>query len=104
MTTKNLNGDLLDTLNSVSEFLDNYVDVVDGDCGEPRPNKAMSLKGEVDRAYARLERDIEAAKNAKPRTEEEKLKALECALAFSTPPCLRRKAAIAVLYTLEERP
>lgn len=35
-------------LERVSEFLDGYCDVVDGDYGEPRPNQAMSLKREVD--------------------------------------------------------
>lgn len=44
--------DLLALLEEVSEFLDNYVDVVDGPGGEDgpdqRPNRAMSLKMEVD--------------------------------------------------------
>lgn len=39
---------VLDLLNDVSDFLDNYVDVLDGDYGEPRPNRAMSLKARVD--------------------------------------------------------
>lgn len=43
---------LNDLLIEVSEFLDNYVDVVDGPGGEDgpdvRPNKAMSLKQRVD--------------------------------------------------------
>jgi len=37
-----------DILQEVSEFLDNYVDVLDGDYGDPRPNNAMSLKQRVD--------------------------------------------------------
>ncbi len=104
--TKNLQGDLLDTLNSVSEFLDNYVDVVDGDYETgPRPNKAMCLKAEVDREYARLERTIEAEKLSRPRTEAEKVvvicKAIEeCkAVGVST-----RAMAHTILYALEERP
>ena len=40
--------DLVDLLAEVSEFLDNYVDVVDGAYGEPAPNRAMSLKQRVD--------------------------------------------------------
>jgi hypothetical protein len=46
--TLNRLPELIDVLNSVTEFLDNYVDVVDGDYGEPRPNRAMSLKASVD--------------------------------------------------------
>lgn len=38
----------LDLLMEVSEFLDNYVDVLDGDYGEPRPNRAMNLKSRID--------------------------------------------------------
>jgi hypothetical protein len=40
--------EIVDLLCEVSDFLDNYVDVLDGDYGEPRPNKAMSLKARVD--------------------------------------------------------
>ena len=47
---------LIDLLVSVDEFLDNYVDVVDGDYGEPRPNRAMSLQGDVREALDLLER------------------------------------------------
>jgi len=50
-----MSADLLDTLVRVSEFLDNYVDVEDGDYGQPRPNRAMSLKQDVDREIDELE-------------------------------------------------
>lgn len=49
-------GELLDTLVECSEFLDNYVDVLDGDYGEPRPNRAMSLHSRVESAIAIVER------------------------------------------------
>ncbi len=39
-----LGGMLLDVL----EYLDNYVDVVDGDYGQPAPNKAMRLVQEIE--------------------------------------------------------
>ena len=48
--------DLYDLLVRVSDFLDNYVDVVDGDYGEVRPNRAMSLQSEVEDAIAAIER------------------------------------------------
>ncbi len=104
MTTKNLHGDLLDTLVSVSEFLDNYVDVVDGDYGEPRPNSAMSLKGEVDRSIERLERDIKALAEARPRTEAEKLSVIKKAIIEGSDHDLDFDTiARTVLYALEER-
>jgi len=41
-------GEVLDTLTECAEFLDNYVDVVDGDYGEPAPNKAMRVRSHVE--------------------------------------------------------
>ena len=121
MTTKNLQGDLLDTLNSVSEFLDNYVDVVDGDYGEPRPNAAMSLKSEVDEAFERLERDIKAQTIATSHTEEEKLERILKVIRGKMNPVWEnpeggladiivqgegwmRGVALGILYALEEKP
>ena len=37
----------LDTLERCAELLDDYSDVTDGDYGEPRPNRAMSLLNDV---------------------------------------------------------
>ena len=37
-------------LEQCAEFLEPYVDVVDGDYGEPEPNKAMSLLSEINAA------------------------------------------------------
>ncbi len=48
---------LIDLLVRVDEFLDNYIDVLDGDYGEPRPNRAMSLQQDVQAAIALLERE-----------------------------------------------
>lgn len=39
---------MAELLERVSEFLDGQSDVVDGDQGGPTPNRAMSLKREVD--------------------------------------------------------
>lgn len=47
---------MLSALHEVSEYLDGFVDVVDGDYGEQWPNKAMSLKAEVDDAISLAER------------------------------------------------
>lgn len=47
--------DMLAALHEVSEYLDGVADVVDGDDGQPAPNKAMRLKSEVDAAIARAE-------------------------------------------------
>lgn len=37
-----------DLLDDVREFLDGYIDVTDGDYGEPRPNAAMQLASRID--------------------------------------------------------
>lgn len=42
-----------DLLDRIEEFLDNYVDVNDGDDGRPVPNRAMSLLSDVQDARAR---------------------------------------------------
>lgn len=38
---------LEDLLERCAEFIDGYVDVVDGDYGQPEPNKAMRLMAEI---------------------------------------------------------
>lgn len=48
-------GALLDVLVEVSERLDNYVDTVDGDYGQPAPNWAMSLQARVDALTEQVE-------------------------------------------------
>lgn len=40
-------------LQSCREFVDGYVDVVDGDYGEPAPNKSMRLASEIDEVLPR---------------------------------------------------
>ena len=49
--------DLLDLLVRVHELLDDYSDVVDGADGQPRPNRAMALKADVEAAIEALERE-----------------------------------------------
>ena len=49
-------AEVRDLLYEVSEFLDNYVDVLDGDEGHPRPNKAMRLVSEIEIVIERLKR------------------------------------------------
>ena len=41
---------LTDLLTELAEYLDDRADVVDGDGGEPRPNKAMYLLQDVEEA------------------------------------------------------
>jgi hypothetical protein len=50
MLTEKQMVDVVEAVNAAYDFLDGYVDVVDGSYGEPAPNKAMSLQqclGEV---------------------------------------------------------
>lgn len=50
-----MSPDDIEILHEISEFLDSYSDVVDGDYGESDPNKAMSLQQKVDDLISRLE-------------------------------------------------
>jgi hypothetical protein len=47
---------LLEVLQDVREFLDGQIDVVDGDYGEPAPNKAMRLAQRIDEALGEVEK------------------------------------------------
>jgi hypothetical protein len=49
--------EMFDALTQLSEFLEGQVDVVDGDYGEPRPNRAMQLKQTIDELIERYERE-----------------------------------------------
>lgn len=40
-------------LEEIHEFLDGQLDVVDGDYGEPQPNRAMQLSQMIDEAMGR---------------------------------------------------
>lgn len=46
------------TLRECEDVLDDYSDVVDGEDGQPRSNRAMALLGEVERAIALVERHV----------------------------------------------
>jgi hypothetical protein len=48
-----LERELVGMLEECAEFIDNYVDVVDGDDGLPQANRAMSLVSEIDEVLAR---------------------------------------------------
>jgi hypothetical protein len=54
MTIRNLE-DIVVLLRDVLEVLYDYSDVLDGDDGQPRPNRAMSMMTEVERAIKELE-------------------------------------------------
>ena len=57
MTRSDLNR-IIDALAGAIDFTDNYVDVLDGDYGEPRPNKAMSLFSGLQDALEIAERTL----------------------------------------------
>lgn len=46
---------MYELLNDLRDLLDDYSDVVDGDDGQPRPNRAMSALAEVDRLLAKID-------------------------------------------------
>ena len=50
---RTVNAELLAALEEAREFVSDHVDVLDGDYGEPRPNRAMQLLPEIDDAIAR---------------------------------------------------
>lgn len=56
-------SDLVDVLDQCAEFLDNYVDVNDGEDGLPRPNRAMSLKADVEAARDAVQQQIDRDAN-----------------------------------------
>lgn len=47
--------DMYDLLNALDDLLDDYEDVIDGDYGEPRPNRAMSMRQEIVALLARID-------------------------------------------------
>ena len=51
--TKHMLRALEELLEDVSEFLSSQIDVVDGDYGEPEPNKAMQLSNAIEYAMGR---------------------------------------------------
>lgn len=55
--------DVMDVLNECWEFLDNYVDVNDGDDGRPVPNRAMALQQRVQEAHDAIQRAQERQAN-----------------------------------------
>ncbi len=53
--TPDLKAEILDVLNETMSEIDNYVDVVDGDDGQPAPNWAMSLTSRIEELMAKVE-------------------------------------------------
>ena len=56
MTRHSYRDEAIDVLTQCAEFLEPYVDVLDGDEGHPRPNKAMNLVSEIEIVIERLKR------------------------------------------------
>ena len=52
-------SDVLWALSEAREYLDGYVDVVDGDYGEQRPNRAMQICNDLDEAITALDREFD---------------------------------------------
>ncbi len=48
--------ELLDVLNDAADFIYNYEDVVDGDDGQPRANRAMSLNQRIEQVISDVQR------------------------------------------------
>lgn len=48
--------EMLAVLHEIESFLDDRADVIDGDYGQPKPNREMTLLVEVRRAIAKAER------------------------------------------------
>lgn len=44
---------MADALQELHDFLDDYIDVVDGDYGQPKPNKAMNMQMMIDEVLGR---------------------------------------------------
>lgn len=55
--------DVIDVLNDCDDFLDNYVDVNDGDDGRPVANRAMGLQAAVRQAVVAIEREQDRVNN-----------------------------------------
>jgi len=54
MNTKAVMAEIMETLESASDYFDNRSDVVDGSYGIPEPNKEMILLQEVEKAIKLL--------------------------------------------------
>jgi hypothetical protein len=60
MLTRTQLADILDALSGARDLLDGQIDVVDGDYGEPAPNRAMTVCAHIDEAMAHLIREFDA--------------------------------------------
>jgi len=93
-------------LDNVLEFLDNQMDVKDGDYGEPRPNAAMSLFAELTQAVERLKRDIRHSQIE--ATDERKLERIVKVLKAAKPAVSvkadHRALASGILMAIQEQP
>ncbi len=61
MLTRTQLADILEALEAAREHLDGEIDIVDGDYGEPRPNRAMSICNRIDEAMVHVEREFDVA-------------------------------------------
>jgi hypothetical protein len=60
MLTRTQLADILEALEAARERLEGEVDVIDGDYGEPAPNRAMVICGKIDEAITHCEREFDA--------------------------------------------
>jgi len=107
--TKQMHGDLLETLDLVLEFLDNYSDAWHEEDGSPTSNQAMRLHAELAQAVERLQRQVEArTAPPNPHTEERKLerviKVLKAAKPAVSVKTDYRALASGILMAIEEQP
>ena len=65
MNTKHAMAEIMETLETASDYFDNRADVVDGSHGIPEPNKEMSMLQQCERAIkllSALQKHINAEK------------------------------------------
>lgn len=60
MLTRTQLADILEALEAARDHLDGEIDVVDGDYGQPEPNRAMVICQQLDEAMNHVEREFDA--------------------------------------------
>lgn len=104
--TRYLDGDLLEVLDNVLEFLDDRMDVKDGSYGVPTPNREMALHTELAPVVERLKRSI--AQRIIESTDERKIERIIRVLKAAKPAVSakmdHRALASGILMAITEQP
>lgn len=108
--TKHLEGDLLEQLDEVLEYLDDHMDVKDGSYGVPTPNRAMQLHTDLSRTVERFRRTIDAAtkhtqiESTDERKIERIIRVLKAAKPAVSAKMDHKALAAGILYAIQEQP